>query len=134
MTLAAPLTPATLRTIRCNAGRMPAAEIAAALGWSLPELERRARDRGIDLRIPPPRDDPPIEQTSAAGHPTNANHPARCHNVSINLRPADYDALVAKAKEHNLKRATLLAALLVGALKAGMFDAMVKIGRKEFGE
>jgi hypothetical protein len=111
---------------------MPAAEIAAALGWSLPELERRARDRGIDLRMPPPRDDPPIEQTSAAGHPTSAT--TRGHNVSINLRPADYAALVAKAKEHNLKRATLLAALLVGALKAGMFDAMVKIGRKEFGE
>jgi hypothetical protein len=113
MTLAAPLTPDTLRTIRRNAGRVPPAAIAGALGWPVPQLERIARTNGIDLRIATkPEDDIP-EQATAAGN-TLHDPTKRSVNVSINLEPSDYDLIVAKSKEHNLKRATLLAALVRG--------------------
>jgi hypothetical protein len=48
----ADLTRATKGVIRKNAGKMPAVDIADAMGWTLRRLQRVARADGIDLRYP----------------------------------------------------------------------------------
>lgn len=49
----APHDRSTIRTIRLNAGKMPAQEIADALGWTLHRLETCASANRIDLTCPP---------------------------------------------------------------------------------
>ena len=44
--------PLTISVLRKNAGRMPAGDIAAAMGWSLTRLRRIAAQERIDLSFP----------------------------------------------------------------------------------
>jgi hypothetical protein len=130
--MTAPLTRDTINTIKKNAGRVPATQIAASLGWPLDRVERVAREQGYDLRVDAPQPTP-IEQLTAAGNPFRKAE-SRYGNITVNLSNADYETMVAKAKEHKLRRATLFAALVKGALASGTLDALVTAGRKELGQ
>jgi len=49
----ADFTRATINVIKKNAGKMPAIDLADAMGWRLSRLARVAKAESIDLRYPP---------------------------------------------------------------------------------
>ncbi len=49
----ADFTRATINVIKKNAGKMPAIDLADAMGWRLKRLARVAKAERIDLRYPP---------------------------------------------------------------------------------
>lgn len=55
----ADLSRATLRVIKLNAGKMPAVDLADAMGWRLKRLQRVAKAERIDLRYPPAKEPEP---------------------------------------------------------------------------
>ena len=52
-------TRATINVIKKNAGKMPAIDIADAMGWRLKRLVRVAQQERIDLRYPPAKEPEP---------------------------------------------------------------------------
>ena len=125
-------TPDAIRTIIRNAGRVPPERIAADLGWPLARVERIAREQNLDMRVAPPS--PPPTATAIAEDLAFRRKEGRYGNITVNLSHTDHQTMLAKAKDANLRRATLLAALIKGALATGVFDSLVAAGRKELGQ
>jgi hypothetical protein len=113
-------TPDVRRNIERWAGRLPPAEIAYRLGLSPSFVERVAVLHKIDLRL---------DDTITAPLPPRRPK-ERPRHVNAYLSESDYQAVAAKCKEHNLREATLVTALLKGALSSGTFDSLVALGRK----
>lgn len=114
MTEPAPHTRDTLGTIRLNAGRMPAAQIAEQLGWTLTRLQRVARHNGYDLKYTEEADAEPIVPPPAPR--TN------CRNVPVTvmLYPADVAALDVVARSFGIKRSRVLIRVVENALARGI--------------
>jgi len=119
--MTAPYTPANVNIIRKNAGKVPAAMIAEALGWPMDRLRRIAATHGLDLEIP-------IDAVAPAPlrpGPERAPPPDRrsCH-FSANLRPADAKILRDKAEQRFTNPSRLLAEVFEGAIARGKVDEL----------
>lgn len=109
----APYTRDTLGTIRRNAGRMPAAQLADELGWTLHRLERVARDNAYDLKYAPdPFEAPPDPPKRAAS--------GRNTQVTVLLYPADVDALDMVGRAFGIKRSRVVSRLIENAIARGI--------------
>lgn len=115
MTDAVPFTPATLGTIRRNAGRMPPAQLAAELGWSLGRLERVARENGYSLKCREP-EAPALHIARPEGVARRHVDPdKRSVQVSTWVYPADRAALDAVAGALGITRSRVLTRLVEAA-------------------
>lgn len=114
----APHTRDTLGTIRRNAGKMPAAQLAAELGWSLSRLERVARAYGYDLQCPAA--DPSPSWLAAVSRGQTLDPDTRCVAVNVLLYPADAAALDFVAREHGIKRSRVVSRLVENARAHGV--------------
>ncbi len=120
----APHNPSTLGTIRRNAGRMPAAQLARELGWSLTRLERVARENGYDLRQD---DDPPaLSVAEPPGHGRNYNPRTRCVSVNVLLYPADAAALDILARDNGIRRSRVVSRMVENARRDGVLPDLAR--------
>lgn len=134
--MSARLTPDTLANIRKNAGKVAPVKIAESLGWSLPQLERVARDKRIDLHLrvfssSVARSEHEPLTAHAAEHPTHRHYgPARIGRsepVQIRLFPADANAIDAVAHACGLRRAQAIARLIENARDRGLIEDLVRL-------
>jgi hypothetical protein len=124
MTSPQPYTPDVVqRTIAKNAGRVPPQQIADALGWPLPRLERVAHRHEIDLRLFSRR------ESDRAGTPTYAVRVSladrRSEHFGVKLRPADAAILRVKAGERFTNPSDILARVFEGAVARGKVDELI---------
>lgn len=120
-----------IQTIKKNAGRVPPAEIAATLGWTVPQLERIAAKHEIPLRLfirdaATPESDPrrPNPHYSHK-HTRVAPDKLRSIQVTCNLRKANVSTIDQVAAERFLKRSRVAMYIIEGALARGIVDDLV---------
>ncbi len=118
-----PQTPDAIRTIRRNAGMVPADRIARDLGWPYGRLLRAARTFNIDLRMRVA--DPASEASRARGSAADI----RSEQFGARFRTVDADILRAKAADHFMKPATFIAAVIEGAILRGKLDDLASAGK-----
>ncbi len=116
-----PQTPDAIRTIRRNAGVVPADRIANSLGWTFGRLQRVARTFQIDLRMRVPDPAPPRVNRALPN--------MRTEQFGTRFRAIDADILRAKAADHFMKPATFIAAVIEGAILRGKLDDLASAGK-----
>lgn len=125
MTEPAAQTPDTIGTIRRNAGKMPAAQIAHHLGWSMGRLERTARAHGYDLKCRD-QDEPSPSWLAVVSRRHSLDPNTRCVSMTIMLSPADAAALDALAHECGTKRSRLVSNVIENARAHGVLPDLAR--------
>lgn len=125
MTNPVPHTRDTLGTIRRNAGKLPAAQLAEELGWSLSRLERVARDNGYDLKCRP-QDEPSPTWLTVVSRSQTLNPNTRCVSVNVLLYPADVAALDIVARDNGIRRSRVISRLVENARAHGVLPDLAR--------
>lgn len=114
--MTAPLTRETLANIRKNAGRVPPIRIAESLGWTLPQLERVAHQRQIDLKLEPV-------------HPDDAPEPPRQYDrrIAFSLGGRDLGRIEELAARYYLPRAGIVRRVIENARARGLLDELARL-------
>lgn len=116
-----------VRTIRKNAGRVPAREIAAALGWTPDQLDNVAAKHQIDLRLYAMR---ASDSAPRATFSTRVPLPERrSEHFGVRLRVADAAILREKAATLYVAPGQLLAQVFEGALARGKIEQFASAAR-----
>ncbi len=120
-----------LNTIRRNAGRVPPTQMAAALGWPLSQLERVARDHGLDIVIRPAPSEPYRAPLSAAQVESAAGPRvrgiARSISASTTLFVSDSELIDTIGRRHGLTRSRVLSRIIENARARGILSELAHL-------